>query len=46
MLTWRLVVLGGNSADTKNYVSFLKDLKEACGKTYGITATLPSSYCE
>ncbi|KAJ9297889.1 CAZyme family GH18 [Paecilomyces variotii] len=35
---------GGNSADTKNYVSFLKELKEACGKTYGITATLPSSY--
>ncbi|KAJ5710536.1 hypothetical protein N7488_004692 [Penicillium malachiteum] len=35
---------GGKSADTANYVTFLKELKEACGDTYGITVTLPSSY--
>ncbi|KAL1872260.1 hypothetical protein Plec18167_006863 [Paecilomyces lecythidis] len=35
---------GGNSADKKNFVLFLEELKKACGKKYGITATLPSSY--
>lgn len=40
------MVLGGNSADKKNFLLFLEELKKACGKKYGITATLPSSYCE
>ncbi|RHZ48405.1 uncharacterized protein CDV56_104274 [Aspergillus thermomutatus] len=35
---------GGRTADTANYVSLLKELKEACGDSYGITVTLPSSY--
>ncbi|KAJ9211204.1 CAZyme family GH18 [Paecilomyces variotii] len=35
---------GGKTADTANYVSFLKELREECGDTYGITVTLPSSY--
>ncbi|PYH91865.1 glycoside hydrolase [Aspergillus ellipticus CBS 707.79] len=35
---------GGETADTDNYVTLLKELKEACGDTYGITVTLPSSY--
>ncbi|GAB1211409.1 hypothetical protein ATERTT37_000523 [Aspergillus terreus] len=35
---------GGTSADTENFVTFLKELKAACGDTYQITATLPSSY--
>lgn len=37
---------GGVPADTANYVQFLKELRAACGTTYGITATLPSSYCK
>ena len=35
---------GGVAADTVNYVSFLRELRAACGSTYGISATLPSSY--
>ncbi|KAL4734493.1 hypothetical protein BDV11DRAFT_212744 [Aspergillus similis] len=35
---------GGKDADTANFVTFLKELKEACGDTYGISVTLPSSY--
>ncbi|KAL5041333.1 hypothetical protein BDW71DRAFT_201451 [Aspergillus fruticulosus] len=35
---------GGKDADTKNFVTLLKELKEACGDTYGISVTLPSSY--
>ncbi|KAJ6032574.1 hypothetical protein N7540_003306 [Penicillium herquei] len=35
---------GGVSADTDNFVTFLKELKAACGSKYGISATLPSSY--
>lgn len=34
---------GGNSADTKNFVTFLQELKAAIGGK-GLTATLPSSY--
>jgi chitinase len=37
---------GGVPADTANLVTFLKELKDACGKTYGVTVTLPSSYCQ
>jgi chitinase len=36
---------GGVPADTANLVSFLKELKVACGTVYGVTVTLPSSYC-
>ncbi|KAL4977417.1 glycosyl hydrolases family 18-domain-containing protein [Aspergillus desertorum] len=35
---------GGKDADTANFVTLLKELKEACGDTYGISVTLPSSY--
>ncbi|KUI60196.1 Chitotriosidase-1 [Cytospora mali] len=35
---------GGNEADFVNYVTFLKELRAALGTSYGITATLPSSY--
>lgn len=34
----------GVVADTANYVTFLKELKAACGTKYGVTVTLPSSY--
>lgn len=34
----------GVAADTANFVTFLKELRQACGSTYGISATLPSSY--
>ena len=37
----------GNTVDFKNYVSFLKNLKNALGSgghNYGLTITLPSSY--
>ncbi|KAJ5893481.1 hypothetical protein N7495_005172 [Penicillium taxi] len=34
----------GKDVDTENFVTLLKELKAACGSTYGITATLPSSY--
>ncbi|KAJ5515745.1 hypothetical protein N7527_007305 [Penicillium freii] len=30
--------------DTANLVTFMKELKEACGDKYSISATLPSSY--
>ena len=36
----------GVAADTANFVTFLQELKAACGGLYGITATLPSSYCK
>lgn len=34
----------GVAADTDNYVTFLKELSDAFGTKYGISATLPSSY--
>ncbi|CZR66788.1 uncharacterized protein PAC_16689 [Phialocephala subalpina] len=34
----------GVAADTAKYVTFLKELKAACGTKYGISVTLPSSY--
>ncbi|MCJ1394843.1 hypothetical protein MMC18_007723 [Xylographa bjoerkii] len=34
----------GTPADTENFVEFLKELRAACGTSYGISATLPSSY--
>ncbi|CZR61249.1 uncharacterized protein PAC_11145 [Phialocephala subalpina] len=34
----------GVAADTPNFVTFLKELKAACGSKYGISVTLPSSY--
>lgn len=37
---------GGVPADTANFVQLLKELRAACGTKYGITATLPSSYCK
>jgi chitinase len=36
----------GVPADTENYVTFLKELRAACGTSFGISATLPSSYCK
>jgi GH18 family chitinase len=36
----------GTAADKQNFVTFMQELKSACGATYGVTATLPSSYCE
>ncbi|KAL3476522.1 hypothetical protein BJX99DRAFT_270507 [Aspergillus californicus] len=35
---------GGKDADTANLVTLLKELKAACGESYGISVTLPSSY--
>ncbi|KAJ5600690.1 hypothetical protein N7450_001757 [Penicillium hetheringtonii] len=35
---------GGRDEDSGNFVTFLKELKNACGDDYQITATLPSSY--
>ncbi|KAJ5878943.1 hypothetical protein N7455_002408 [Penicillium solitum] len=35
---------GGRDEDTKNFVTFMKELKEACDGSYSITATLPTSY--
>ncbi|KAH6896525.1 glycoside hydrolase superfamily [Thelonectria olida] len=35
---------GGDDADFENFVTFLKELREATGDDYGITVTLPSSY--
>ncbi|KAJ4369884.1 hypothetical protein N0V83_005648 [Neocucurbitaria cava] len=34
----------GTAADKENFVTFMQELKDACGATYGVTATLPSSY--
>ncbi|KAI1115462.1 glycoside hydrolase [Nemania sp. NC0429] len=34
----------GNVADSENYVTFLSELRSTLGSSYGITATLPSSY--
>ncbi|CAI7672997.1 unnamed protein product [Penicillium viridicatum] len=34
----------GRKEDTANLVTFMKELKEACGDEYSISATLPSSY--
>lgn len=34
----------GVAADTANFVAFLEELRAACGSTYTISATLPSSY--
>ncbi|KAI1870410.1 uncharacterized protein JN550_005338 [Neoarthrinium moseri] len=35
---------GGVTADTANYVSLVKELREAFGTRYGISMTLPTSY--
>ncbi|KAJ5254853.1 hypothetical protein N7505_010004 [Penicillium chrysogenum] len=35
---------GGRDEDKENFVTFMKELKEACGSSYSITATLPTSY--
>lgn len=35
---------GGNPADKENFVSLLEQLKSACGSTYTVTITIPSSY--
>ncbi|KAI4865394.1 family 18 glycosyl hydrolase [Hypoxylon rubiginosum] len=35
---------GGNEADFANFVTFLSELRSGLGTSYGITATLPSSY--
>lgn len=35
---------GGKTADIENFVTLLKELRDAWGKKYGISATLPSSY--
>lgn len=35
---------GGVAADTANYVLFMQELRAACGSSYGISATLPTSY--
>lgn len=34
----------GNPDDTKNFVSLLEEMRSAYGTSYGISATLPSSY--
>lgn len=36
----------GVAADYKNFVSFVQELRAACGARYGVTLTLPSSYCK
>ena len=36
----------GVAADKQNFVTFMQELKGACGSAYGVTLTLPSSYCE
>lgn len=36
---------GGVEADFSNFVTFMEELKSACGTRYGVTLTLPSSYC-
>lgn len=36
----------GVPADTQNYVTFLKELKAACGSNYGVSVTIPSSFCK
>jgi chitinase len=36
----------GKPEDTANFVTFLKELRAACETAYGISATLPSSYCK
>jgi GH18 family chitinase len=35
---------GGSPADTANFVALLQDMRAGFGTTYGISATLPSSY--
>ncbi|KAL4867386.1 glycoside hydrolase superfamily [Aspergillus spectabilis] len=35
---------GGNPLDKARLVTFMKELKEACGDRYGVTITLPASY--
>lgn len=37
---------GGVAADTANFVQFLPESRAACGRKFGITVTLPSSYCK
>lgn len=39
------IMIDGNAADTANLVKLLSELQTACAGKYGITATLPSSYC-
>jgi chitinase len=35
---------GGETADTQNFVTLLKEMRAYWGTTYGISATIPSSY--
>lgn len=35
---------GGVAFDTANYVSLLQELRQTVGSSYGVFATLPSSY--
>lgn len=37
--------IGGRDEDTANLVTLVQELKTAFGDNYGISATLPSSYC-
>jgi len=37
--------IGGRDEDTANLVTLVQELKTAFGDDYGISATLPSSYC-
>lgn len=37
---------GGADEDVENFVTLMKELKAACGSRYGVTLTLPSSYCK
>jgi hypothetical protein len=37
-------MLDNEGKHAENSVSFLKELREACGKKYGLTAVIPASY--
>lgn len=37
---------GGTSADKENYVSLLQEMRTTFGQFFGITATIPNSYCQ
>jgi chitinase len=36
---------GGNPLDKSRLVTFMREIKEACGDRYGVAITLPASYC-